>query len=232
LHPTPLPRFQSADPEDPWLQWEWGATLLALDRGAGARTREAGLHFEVAAAIFGRHHAHLSKAEAGDGSSGGGKEYNSVGTVSGFGSLEDLEGARMDADAMLVAASDALQSFVDLLPEALSPHGGGGGSGDGKAGRGAVDGAGKADAQRLRGGRDVGPLSGERELEEVRCDGLLRLCHILLQRAAHAKRAGTPGQAAALPAAQAGARRCVARMQGDRSCREQVKELAKLLGQA
>lgn len=43
-------RVQAADPEDPWLQAEWGATLLAL--GPTAHLQEASRHLEVAAAIF------------------------------------------------------------------------------------------------------------------------------------------------------------------------------------
>lgn len=43
-------RVQGADPEDPWLQYEWGVTLLAL--GPSSNLKEAGTHLEVSAAIF------------------------------------------------------------------------------------------------------------------------------------------------------------------------------------
>lgn len=43
-------RVQATDPEDPWLQYEWGATLLAL--GPTTHIKEAAMHMEVAAAIF------------------------------------------------------------------------------------------------------------------------------------------------------------------------------------
>ncbi|WIA32001.1 hypothetical protein OEZ86_002854 [Tetradesmus obliquus] len=49
-HQKLLHRFQSADPEDPWLQLEWGATLLAL--GGLASLRDAAMHLEVSSAIF------------------------------------------------------------------------------------------------------------------------------------------------------------------------------------
>jgi hypothetical protein len=231
-------RFQSADPEDPWLQWEWGATLLALDRGAGARTREASLHFEVAAAIFGRHTAHLAKAgagggdaEGGEGGGGGGEGAGGGSTkAAGLGQLEDLGGRRMGSDAALAATSDVLQSFVDLLPQALAA-GGGGGSGGGKHGGGGGDGGGgdTAEAKRMRGGREVKPLAGQEELDELRCDGMLRLCHVLLQRVAHVQRGGG-GDAPPALAAKADARRCIGRMQADLACRRHVRELSRLLG--
>jgi hypothetical protein len=49
---------QSADAEDPWLQHEWGATLLAVS--GVARASEAAVHLEVAAALFGRLAQHLA----------------------------------------------------------------------------------------------------------------------------------------------------------------------------
>ena len=42
-------RVQSVDPEDPWLQWEWAETLLALNP---ANLKESSTHFQVSAALF------------------------------------------------------------------------------------------------------------------------------------------------------------------------------------
>jgi hypothetical protein len=47
--PLFLLRVQSVDPEDPWLQWEWAETLLALNPG---NLKEATTHFQVSAALF------------------------------------------------------------------------------------------------------------------------------------------------------------------------------------
>ncbi|EFJ43454.1 hypothetical protein VOLCADRAFT_106786 [Volvox carteri f. nagariensis] len=49
--------IQSADPEDPWLQAEWGRTLTAV-----GRTQEAVLHLSVAAMLL---QSHISKLQSG-----------------------------------------------------------------------------------------------------------------------------------------------------------------------
>lgn len=61
-HQKLLHRFQSADPEDPWLQLEWGATLLAL--GGLASLRDAAMHLEVSSAIF-NHIVHELQPDSG-----------------------------------------------------------------------------------------------------------------------------------------------------------------------
>lgn len=42
-------RFQTAEPENPWLQLEWGETLIALN---ASRAIEGFTHFEVAVAML------------------------------------------------------------------------------------------------------------------------------------------------------------------------------------
>lgn len=70
--PHPTRRVQAADPEDPWLQQEWGAALLALGGAPGSNLRDAAMHLEVAAAIFAKASQDMMGAmPQGAGSSGG-----------------------------------------------------------------------------------------------------------------------------------------------------------------
>lgn len=54
-------RVQAADPEDPWLHYEWGMTLLALGREGSMK--EASMHMEVSAALFTQASQDLQEAE-------------------------------------------------------------------------------------------------------------------------------------------------------------------------
>jgi hypothetical protein len=63
---------QAADPEDPWLQLEWGAALLALGGDPATNLRDAAMHLEVAAAMFAKASQDLLGASSS--SSGGGEQ--------------------------------------------------------------------------------------------------------------------------------------------------------------
>jgi hypothetical protein len=207
-------RFQSLDPEDPWLQWEWGEALLATDR-AGRRMQEAAVHLEVAAAILSRLHERIADAEDGPaaspgalepvggaddggaegGGAGGGKQQR----LSAAGRAEGLDGRKLDAVEALGAAAGPLQRLVEVLT-----------------------------AMEAAGGR--GWEGGPAALRHVRCEALLRLCHLRLRRALYPRRRGeAPGRAAVLDARAEG-RRCVEGMRGG-GCGAQASQLAKLIGQ-
>lgn len=76
--PHPTRRVQAADPEDPWLQLEWGAALLALGGGPGSNLRDAAMHLEVAAAIFAKASQDMLGAAQGGSSGGGGEQASSA----------------------------------------------------------------------------------------------------------------------------------------------------------
>jgi len=235
ITPAPTtPRFQSLDPDDPWLQWEWGKTLLALDR-THQRSQEAALHFEVAAAIFSRHHAQVAGGSAHGESRGGGGEgqqteqgsmggadssrSGSSGTLSAVGGrLEDMRGGRLGAEAALTAATDALQSFIDALAGSVGGDSSGGGGGT-------------EESHQRRQQQQQLVAVGEEKLSRLRCEALLRMCHLHLQRVAYVQQRGGGAGKSTVLSVKAGARRCVQRMQEDRACDNQVRELAKLIGQ-
>lgn len=54
-------RIQASDPEDPWLHYEWGMTLLAL--GPNTQLKEASMHLEVSSALFTQASQDLLEAE-------------------------------------------------------------------------------------------------------------------------------------------------------------------------
>ncbi|KAF8071070.1 Tmtc4 [Scenedesmus sp. PABB004] len=102
-----LHRVQSADPEDPWLQLEWGESLIAHSGGAGLR--DAAMHLEVASAMFMRAHQQLS--------AGGG-----VGVTA-------LDGAALTPESALEAAAQPLESFRAAVRAGGAPPSGPGAAG-------------------------------------------------------------------------------------------------------
>lgn len=72
-HQKLLHKVQAADPEDPWLQLEWGAALLALGGDPASNLRDAAMHLEVAAAMFAKASQDLLGASS-SGAGGGGEQ--------------------------------------------------------------------------------------------------------------------------------------------------------------
>lgn len=93
--------MQSADAEDPWLQLEWGATLLAVS--GATRLSEAATHLEVAAALFGR--VAQQQLAAAQGGGGAGAAPSEVTALDGR--------TPLSAAAALEAAASAMQALRD-----------------------------------------------------------------------------------------------------------------------
>ena len=215
-HQRLLHRFQSLDPDDPWLQWEWGAALLAS--GGARRAREAALHFRVAAAVFARHHERLARAAAGGGADSGGDDDSGGGggALSSAAALEDLAGARLGARAALGLAAAVARDFVDLLPAAAPAAAAAAATtAEGVSGDGSGSGSGGA------GGGD--------DLERLRCEGMLQECHLQLRRVLALQQGEGEGQGDAVAEAKRDARRCIQRIRSEAACAAEAAELGKLL---
>lgn len=95
-------RVQSADPEDPWLQLEWGETLFAV--GGPAALKEAAMHMEVAAAIFTKVLQQLQESPLKDAKTATSIEKK-------LSQVTALNGQRLTPEAALEAANLPLERF-------------------------------------------------------------------------------------------------------------------------
>lgn len=119
--PTHARRVQAADPEDPWLQYEWGATLLALGGPSTSTTqlKEASVHLDVAAAIFAKASQDMQLA-------GGRGQGNSASSGSTKGGPRLLHLTQLDGKTPLspLAALQAALRPLELLRGAWARGGG------------------------------------------------------------------------------------------------------------
>eukprot|EP00879_Flechtneria_rotunda_P010231 GHRR01010697.1.p1 GENE.GHRR01010697.1~~GHRR01010697.1.p1 ORF type:complete len:543 (+),score=175.66 GHRR01010697.1:144-1631(+) len=104
-HQKLLHRVQSADPEDPWLQLEWGQTLIAL--GPETNLANAAMHLEVASAIFSRLQHQLQPGHGAESSA-----HVSISKDVNTG-ITELDGkTRLTPTTALEAAMMSLEVFV------------------------------------------------------------------------------------------------------------------------
>lgn len=102
-------RVQSADPEDPWLQLEWGQTLIAL--GANNALKEAAMHMEVASALFARNMQRLQEVDA---------SAADAAVLTKLGQVTALDGSALTPEALLEAAIMSLERFKQAAATADS----------------------------------------------------------------------------------------------------------------
>jgi hypothetical protein len=114
-------RVQGADPEDPWLQHEWGVTLLAL--GPSSNLKEAATHLEVSAAIFAKAAQDLLVQQQGSSQSrqaGGSKALTELDGKTLLSPLTALHAAMRPLAAFQEAATDSTdRQIVPQLCEML-----------------------------------------------------------------------------------------------------------------
>lgn len=106
-------RVQSADPEDPWLQLEWGQTLIAL--GGDAALSEAAMHMEVASAIFTKIMQQLQ-----DVGMAGAQAVANKALLGKLGQITALNGSALTSEAALEAAILSLERFMVATSSANS----------------------------------------------------------------------------------------------------------------
>jgi len=125
-----LNRFQSANPEDAWLQLEWGRTLVALRPHDGLM--EAARHFEVSSALF-RHiqqellqeqqqQTSSSDVSSKDSSSKSRQTSKKGRGLSGFKGLTTLDGSTpLDPESAFKAALLPLEYFKMVAADSSDP---------------------------------------------------------------------------------------------------------------
>eukprot|EP00775_Hariotina_reticulata_P006105 gene6105-6343_t len=129
-HQKLLHRFQSSDPEDPWLQLEWGRTLIALR--PQHNLREAARHFEVSSAIFSHLQQQLLLEQQQSASSevstmgGSSKTKQAIKKRPGLSSLTGLTtldgSTKLDPDSAFKAAMLPLEYFRAAAVDISDPE--------------------------------------------------------------------------------------------------------------
>lgn len=108
--------MQAADPEDPWLQYEWGTTLLAL--GPALTLKDAAMHMEVAAAIFAKVSQEIATAQQQGVSIPKGSQLTELDGRTPLTALSALQAAMRPLVAFLEAADAASAAEQGLVEQA------------------------------------------------------------------------------------------------------------------
>lgn len=214
-------RVQSADPEDPWLQLEWGQTLIAL--GGEAALKDASVHMEVATAIFSRiqQELHDSTAAVGGADSSG----------NGQPAKQKKHGKQQGSTAAakrLSSTYTALDGKTPFTPETAL----------------------EAATLPLERFKQAASTSSAPASKALFCEMFKRLCHLRLQMVVLVQQtstAGGTGDSGAAPGsvtaglrrvsnmkavlnAKAAGRRCLIELSEKRGCEEQADEIRRLVG--